>query len=73
MLNDYLALLETAQAAAQLNPGSARALAYKARALQKLERLSEATVANDQALLLDTNLAIAWFNRGGQHSEYVVP
>ena len=66
MLGDYSELLETARAAARVNPGSARALAYKARALQKLERLSEATIANDQALLLDTNLAMAWFNRGGQ-------
>ncbi len=66
MLGEYAELLETARAAARVNPGSARALAYKARALQKLERLSEATIANDQALLLDTNLAMAWFNRGGQ-------
>ncbi len=66
MLGDYPELLETARVATRINPGSARALAYKARALQKLERLSEATIANDQALLLDTNLAIAWFNRGGQ-------
>src|SRR4051794_17111414 len=52
--------------AVQLDPASAEALACKARALQKLERLSEATIANDQALLLDTNLALAWFNRSGQ-------
>src|SRR5438067_6716892 len=65
-LADYEAMYEAAQDAVQANPGSARALAYKARALQKLERLSEATIANDQALLLDTNLALAWFNRSGQ-------
>jgi tetratricopeptide (TPR) repeat protein len=66
MLGDYSALLAIARTAARINPGSASALAYQARALQKLERLSEATIANDQALLLDTNLALAWFNRGGQ-------
>jgi tetratricopeptide (TPR) repeat protein len=66
MLGDYFQMLEKARASAQINPGSARALAYQARALQKLDRLSEATIANDQALLLDTNLALAWFNRGGQ-------
>src|SRR6202043_642471 len=66
MLGDYPELLETASIAARVNPGSALALAYKARALQKLERLSEAMIANDQALLLDTNLALAWFNRSGQ-------
>ncbi len=68
MQGEYPELLETARTAARVNPGSARALAYKARALQKLERLSEATIANDQALLLDTNLAMAWFNRGGQQT-----
>src|SRR5437764_14657368 len=58
-------MYEAAQDAVQANPGSARALAYKARALQKLERLSEATIANDQALLLDNNLPLAWVNRSG--------
>ena len=53
-LGDYEAMYEVAQDAVQANPGSAGALAYKARSLQKLERLSEATIANDQALLLDT-------------------
>src|SRR5579885_3212331 len=62
----YDQMYKLAQRASQLNPASAEALACKARALQKLERLSEATVANDQALLLDTNLALAWFNRSGQ-------
>src|SRR5258708_8724277 len=54
------------QLAVEVDPGSALALAYKARALQKLERIPEATITNDQALLLDTNLALAWFNRTGQ-------
>ena len=40
-------MLETAQRASELDPGSAQALALKARALQKLERISEATIAND--------------------------
>jgi tetratricopeptide (TPR) repeat protein len=62
----YDQMYRLAQQATQLNPASAEALACKARALQKLERLSEATIANDQALLLDTNLALAWFNRSGQ-------
>jgi len=65
-LGEYEEMYERAQLAVQVDPGSALALAYKARALQKLERVSEATVANDQALLLDTNLAPAWFNRSGQ-------
>src|SRR5438270_11297257 len=57
--------LETPQRASELDSGSAQALALKARALQKLERISEATIANDQALLLDTNLPLAWVNRSG--------
>src|SRR6266852_1499697 len=65
-LGEYEKMYETAQFAVQVDPGSALALACKARALQKLERISEATIANDQALLLDTNLALAWFNRSGQ-------
>ncbi len=65
-LEQYDRMYETAEHAAQLDPGSALALACKARALQKLDHLSEATIANDQALLLDTNLALAWFNRSGQ-------
>ena len=59
-------MLETAQKICELDPSSAEALALKARALQKLDRMSEATIANDQALLLDTNLALAWINRSGQ-------
>jgi tetratricopeptide (TPR) repeat protein len=62
----YEQMYTMAQRASQLDPASAEALACKARALQKLERTSEATIANDQALLLDTNLALAWFNRSGQ-------
>ncbi|HTD19009.1 MAG TPA: hypothetical protein VK667_05700, partial [Ktedonobacteraceae bacterium] len=61
----YEDMLPIAQKAIDLDPGSALALACKARALQKLERLSEATIANDQALLLDTNLPLAWINRSG--------
>jgi tetratricopeptide (TPR) repeat protein len=58
-------LYEVAELALAISPSSAPALAFKARALQKLERLSEATIANDQALLLDTNLGLAWINRCG--------
>src|SRR5207245_9999365 len=65
-LGEYEKMYETAQFAVQVDSGLALALACKARALQKLERISEATIANDQALLLDTNLALAWFNRSGQ-------
>ncbi len=65
-LGEYEKMYEMAQSAAEIDPGSALALACKARALQKLDRISEATIANDQALLLDTNLALAWFNRCGQ-------
>ncbi len=61
----YEEMLVAAEEAYALDPGSALALACKARALQKLERISEATIANDQALLLDTNLALAWINRSG--------
>src|SRR5260370_15084166 len=62
----YEQMYKLAQRATQLDPASAEALACKARALQKLDRISEATIANDQALLLDTNLPLAWFNRSGQ-------
>ena len=65
-LGNYQRMYEIARSAGQIDPGSALALACQARALQKLERISEATIANDQALLLDTNLALAWFNRCGQ-------
>ena len=65
-LGDYQKMYEIARSAGQIDPSSALALACQARALQKLERISEATIANDQALLLDTNLALAWFNRCGQ-------
>src|SRR5438067_9709387 len=65
-LGDYQKMYEFARSAAQIDPSSALALACQARALQKLDRISEATIANDQALLLDTNLALAWFNRCGQ-------
>lgn len=61
----YQEMLDSARQAIALDPGSALALACKARALQKLERISEATIANDQALLLDTTLPLAWINRSG--------
>src|SRR5439155_17649013 len=61
----YEPLLSVAETILSLAPTSAVGLAYKAHALQKLERLSEATAANDQALLLDTNLPLAWINRSG--------
>lgn len=66
-LNQFAELEITARHLLERNPGSAPALAFKARALQKLQRLSEATIANDQALLLDTNLPLAWINRCGLH------
>jgi tetratricopeptide (TPR) repeat protein len=61
----YPEMLITAQQAVELQPDSGLAFACKARALQKLERISEATAANDQALLLDKNLPLAWINRSG--------
>ncbi|HTI15707.1 MAG TPA: tetratricopeptide repeat protein [Dictyobacter sp.] len=61
----FEALHNLAQHILEFTPDSAQALAFKARALQKLERLSAATIANDQALLLDTNLGLAWINRSG--------
>ncbi|HEU5229802.1 MAG TPA: tetratricopeptide repeat protein [Ktedonobacteraceae bacterium] len=64
-LNRHDDLLSTAQSILEISPNSAQGLAYKARALQKLERLSEATIANDQALLLDNTLGLAWINRSG--------
>jgi tetratricopeptide (TPR) repeat protein len=64
-LGQFDILYETAEILLATNPTSAPALAFKARALQKLERVSEATIANDQALLLDTTLPLAWINRCG--------
>jgi tetratricopeptide (TPR) repeat protein len=64
-IDHYESLYETAQHILESNASSAYGLAFKARALQKLERLSEATIANDQALLLDTHLPLAWINRSG--------
>ncbi|MBV8695373.1 MAG: tetratricopeptide repeat protein, partial [Ktedonobacteraceae bacterium] len=61
----YEGLVQMADVLLNRNPSSAQGLAFKARALQKLERFSEATIANDQALLLDTNLPLAWINRSG--------
>ena len=58
-------MLEAAEGAIELDSASATAWACKARALQKLERISEATIANDQALLLNTHLPLAWLNRSG--------
>ena len=64
-LGQFDTLYEVAEQLLSANLASASGLAFKARALQKLERLSEATIANDQALLLDTNLGLAWINRSG--------
>jgi tetratricopeptide (TPR) repeat protein len=64
-IDHYELLYETALHVLENNSSSAQGLAFKARALQKLERLSEATIANDQALLLDTHLSLAWINRSG--------
>ncbi len=64
-IDHYEALYEIAQHLLEYNLSLAQGLAFKARALQKLERLSEATIANDQALLLDTHLPLAWINRSG--------
>ncbi|GAC1431190.1 MAG: hypothetical protein NVS9B9_05480 [Ktedonobacteraceae bacterium] len=61
----FEALLAQAQNVLEHTTNAAYALAFKARALQKLNFLSEATIANDQALLLDTNLPLAWINRSG--------
>ncbi len=61
----FEALLAQAQQVLEHTANAAYALAFKARALQKLNFLSEATVANDQALLLDANLPLAWINRSG--------
>ena len=61
----FEALLTQAQQILTHDANAAYALAFKARALQKLNLLSEATIANDQALLLDTNLPLAWINRSG--------
>ncbi len=62
---NYEEMLHMAKQASRLYPASALALAYQARALQKLQRISEATIANDQALLLDSGLPLAWLNRSG--------
>ncbi|HEY7414426.1 MAG TPA: tetratricopeptide repeat protein [Ktedonobacteraceae bacterium] len=64
-LGEFERLDEIAQRILEHAPDSAFGFAYKARALQKLERISEATIANDQALLLDMNLGLAWINRSG--------
>ncbi len=64
-VNQFEGLYKMAQRMLDINPNSAHGLAYKARAFQKMERLSEATIANDQALLLDTHLGLAWINRSG--------
>ncbi len=61
----YELLLQIAREFAESHPDSALALAAQARAFQKLGQISQATIANDQALLLDRGLALAWFNRSG--------
>lgn len=64
-LNQFELLYDIALRIIALEPNSAHGLAYKARALQKVNRISEAKIANDQALLLNTNLGLAWVNRSG--------
>lgn len=64
-LNQFELLYDIAQRINTLESNSAHGLAYKARALQKMQRISEAKIANDQALLLNTNLGLAWINRSG--------
>jgi tetratricopeptide (TPR) repeat protein len=64
-MNDFDLLYEIASQFSEQHPDSAHALALQARALQKMGRLSEATIANDQALLLDKKLGLAWINRCG--------
>ena len=65
MSDRYETLLLVIRRLLEAEPNSAIGLAYRARAYQKLDRLSEATIANDQALLLDKNLGLAWINRSG--------
>ena len=64
-MNNFDLLYEIMSQLIEKDPNFARALALKARALQKMGRLSEATIANDQALLLDKKLDLAWINRSG--------
>ena len=64
-LNQFELLHDIAQRIITIEPNSAGGLAYKARALQKANRISEAKIANDQALLLNTNFGLAWINRCG--------
>ncbi len=65
MSERYDSLCHVTRRLLEIEPNSAIGLAYKARAYQKLSRLSEATIANDQALLLETRLGLAWINRSG--------
>jgi len=64
-MNNFDLLHEITSQLIEKNPNFARALALRARALQKMGRLSEATIANDQALLLNKRLDLAWINRSG--------
>ncbi len=64
-MNNFDLLYEITSQLIEKSPNSARVLALQARALQKMGRLSEATIANDQALLLDKRLDLAWINRSG--------
>ena len=64
-MNNFDLLYEITSQLIEKNPNFARALALQARALQKMGRLSEATIANDQALLLNKRLDLAWINRSG--------
>lgn len=64
-MNNFDLLYEITLQLIEKNPQFARALALQARALQKMGRISEATIANDQALLLNKRLDLAWINRSG--------
>lgn len=64
-MNDFDLLYELSSQFIEEHPNFAHALALQGRALQKIGRLSEATIANDQALLLDKRLPLAWINRCG--------
>lgn len=64
-MEQYDLLLAYTQVWLAAFPYVASALAWQARACQKLNHLSAATIANDQALLLDAQLPLAWINRSG--------
>jgi tetratricopeptide (TPR) repeat protein len=63
--NDFNALHDLTTRLIRQYPQESDILALHARALQKKSCISEATIANDQALLLDSHLGLAWINRSG--------